>query len=336
MENIKINIIVNGIIIFSILILLSLFIGSRDLFIGTDTPTYYKFFININHDIHTRISEPLFLILAKISYFFSPNFSLFTILISFISCLFYLLFYYFMLAKDNLSINLTYYIIFITFLFMLLSPFFWNSQLNVIRIGIAIPIFFVGSYFLYLNKLLKALLFFIASILFHFSMIMFIPFIFLVYLSEKRIIIIFILLSIFYLSGLCEIVFNIIADNLSAVKSFKYYLNNATNERGYKNGVRFDFYIFTLFFFLLSLKVRKYSKSSNYIFKLYTVLAFPFLIIGFINFSDRIIMISWSLIPILSALFFTKIIRANNLSYVITIPCLLLITILSMWYRNLI
>lgn len=335
MEKAKTSLLINSLIILSILLLLSIFIGSRDLFIGTDTSTYYKFFINVNNNMNTRISEPLFLFLAKITYYFSSDFYLFTTSISFISCLFYFIFYLFVFSKDISNINLKYYIVFLSFIFMLLSPFFWNSQINVMRIGIAIPIFFVGTYFLHIRKVTKALLFFISSVLLHFTMIIFIPFVFLIYLKNKNLIIIFILLSIFYLSGIGEIIFNSIADNFSSIKFLKYYLENATNERGYQNGIRFDFYIFTLFFFLLSLKLKKYSKSNHYIFKLYTVLSFPFLIIGFINFSDRIIMVSWSLIPLIMALFSIRIIKGNNLTYVFSVSFLILITVLTLWYKNL-
>lgn len=331
----NIALIINYFIIILIILLLSFFIGTRDLNVGTDTLAYNNFFIYTNSNIETRISEPFFLLLAKTSYLFSDDFKLFAIIVTFISCLFYFLFYYLILKKDIISTNQKYYIIYVSFIIMIISPFFWNSQLNVMRIGIAIPILFLGSYFLYLNKPVKALLFFISSILFHFSMILFLPFIFMVYLKEKKLVVIFVLLSILYISKLGEILFNILSNNLVSLEALQYYLNNATNERGYKNGVRLDFYIFTLFFFLLSYVNRKYSKSSNYLFKLYTVLSFPFLIIGFINFSDRIIMISWSLIPFIIALFTIRIIKGNNLTYVFSISFLILISLLMLWYKNL-
>lgn len=331
----KQSLIINNIIIFSIILLLSLFIGIREIYIGTDTLAYYNFFTKVNTGIETRISEPLFLLLSKTSYYFSTNFYFFSTLIAFISCSFYFIFYYLILDKNTYSINLIYYIIFISFIFMLISPFFWNSQVNVMRVGVAIPIFFVGSYFLYSRKPLKALFFFISSAFFHYSIFMFIPFVYLIYIKEKYIILVFFFLSMIYLSGVGEKIFNTIADNLSSFQTLKYYLANATNERGYKNGIRFDFYIFTLFFFFISLWIRNYSKSANHIFKLFTVLSFPFLIIGFINFSDRIILLSWSLIPIILALSTARLIKPNNLFYVLTIPILLLITISTLWNKNL-
>jgi len=335
MEKSKLNLLVNSSIILFVLLFLSIYIGFRDFTVGTDTPTYYKFFMMVNNNIDTRISEPLFQLFAKICYSITPDFFLFTSVISFISCIFYFLFYRFILEKDNIPINSKYYIIFVSFLIMIISPFFWNSQLNVMRIGVAIPIFLFGSYYLFLNKPFKALLFFIISIMFHFSMIMFLPFIFLVYLREKYIILFFIFLSLIYVSGIGEIVFNLLSNKLSAIASLKYYLSNAMNERGYKNGVRYDFYVFTLFFFILAFKNRKYSYSSEFLFKLYTVLSFPFLIIGFINFSDRIIMISWSLIPILVTLITIRIFKANNFTYTLSVPFLVLISILMMWSKNL-
>lgn len=320
----------------AIILILAISIGYRNYDIGTDTISYISFYNKVLVGEDTRIREPFFMLLAKVTVFSSFKHEVFLSLVSFIS----LITYYFFInnVAKVLKFNLIYkkkIFIFIVFILTLSSFFYWNTQLNVIRNGLAMPFLFMSLYYFYFLNLKKFFLFYLLALLSHFSIILFLPFFFLFYIRNFGILGIYFVLSLFYITALNKTIFYLMASGFYQFDFLLYYLNNATNERGYESGIRLDFYIFTsVFYFLLYFMQRK-NIEVDLIFKIYSVLIFPFLFLGFINYSDRLLLAAWNLIPIIMSIVLLYKIKLIKLYYMVSFFLLCCSIVGSLYYREL-
>lgn len=128
--------------------LYSIFIAFRDMQIGVDAATYYAFFSN--EDVY--IAEPVFHVLRNS--LLGPNLTL--ALISFSSTC--LMFVFFKTASKRPFICMAIYLS--TFLYL-------NSQINIIRQGIAMPLWAIGVAIMFERKTRAGLSFLLAILTHH-------------------------------------------------------------------------------------------------------------------------------------------------------------------------
>lgn len=195
------------------------------------------------------------------------------------------------------------YVLFIYFCF----PFFYDYTFNVLRHGIAI-VFLTLAYTFWENKRhsVKFYTSLIVASLFHYSAIPFSILMMIVLSSKagiKRYLILWFLAALSFVTNLNTYLLNL--GFVSKIDAFNTYTNNSLISH-YGSINRTDFLLFSAFFLLLSLyllkKIKLSSKhESTYtnIIKLYIAFNTLFLLFGFIAYSDRIVIYSWFIIPIL-------------------------------------
>ena len=326
-ENLKY---INMSILIVLSIVLAYFVGMRDVVIGTDTPTYMRLYDTVSAGGETRIREYFFLFLVKVSVWFSLGANGFFYLVSFLGLIAYLNLYYKVTELfDFTTVSKRIVYVILTLSFMMMSPFFWNAEINVIRSGLAIPIFLTGLLFLYQKKYYWSVLWLFVAVMTHFSMIMFIPFLILWKVKDKWLLALFIVLSLLYLSGLTQTVFTLVSQKLKAIEFLTYYLNNAQNERGYRAGVRYDFWVFTAFFLAVIYYIRHSAPIADFLFRIYTIMIIPFLLLGYINYSDRLLLAAWNIIPMIVSIFIIKYLKTNMNTYMIGMILFIMALILS-------
>jgi hypothetical protein len=341
-NNLNINdnktLIINILILSIFILIISYIIGTRDNSVGTDTQAYRKFYDLISLNLDTRISEPFFLFLGKIAILFQFDSNSFLMLISVISFLSYLFFYYKLLELHNNSYeSMRWIFILIALTLTIISPFFWNSQINVIRAGLSIPIFFISIFFYYQKNYLKAFIVLVLSVSTHFSILLFLPFLLFFKINIKKILVIFCILSLLYITGITQNIFIILSQKFYSIGNLSYYFDNALNERGYKGGIRYDFWVFTAFFFFIIYKYKKNTYLSDFLIKFYFILTLPFLLLGYINFSDRLILAAWNLIPAIISYYIISNFKivTNTYIYIFLLLIFVTISLISLLLHNL-
>ena len=330
--------IINITILILIICVVAYFIGMRDLSIGTDTPMYVRLYNAVLSGADTRINEFFFLFLVKVSSALGVGPSGFLYVISFLSILGLLYFYHKStdLFPEKTTVSTKVFFIVTAFAITMISPFFWNAELNVIRAGLSIPLFLTGALFLYQKKYFASLVFVLFAVLTHYSSLLFVPLLYLLRVKEKTLLIVYILLSLLYVTGISQKIFMIVSQKLYTIDYLTYYLKNALDERGYRAGVRYDFWLFTTFFFYMIYRIRNTSALSDFLFRIYMLLTVPFLFLGYINFSDRLLLAAWNVIPLLGALYMTKYVQTNMYSYAMSILLLLVFSVSSLVFFRLV
>lgn len=298
----------------------SLFIGERPLDFGTDTANYVSFYTDVLQGEGLGRSPFLFLT-AKLTTFFSETYFLFLALVSCLSFIFSFIYFRVVASLNWKNSAKAYWLfVFLCLFFTVISPFFWNAQVNVLKAGLSIPLLLLGTVFLFQNRYIPFFLFSASAILSHTSTVFFLLFFLLVFIDRKKLIVLYLIAIMFYVSGISEYIvtgaIHLIkndVNNLFTRELIAYYLKYFTMETTYKEGVRLDFLIFTVFFALVArynaIPLKKGgSMLSDYIFRAYLILSLPFLFLGFIPYSDRLLLPAWFMIPlILSNLSISKI-----------------------------
>lgn len=321
----------NILIILILSLTISLFIGSRSLDIGKDTLNYYYFYEAVLRGslASIRISEPVFLNIAKLFVFLDLNFNVFLTFISFIS-VFFLFFSYLKLYKrDGVlfeSKNLIF--IFAVASISILSPFFWSSQLNIIRSGLSIPFIYLSIYYLMKGRTGLFIVWGGVATLCHYSSLIYVILLFIFNgMQQRKFYKIFFLIVLGYLLGVNEIIFRSFSDILIFDNVYSGYLEEDTEiSEKYKIGIRYDFAFFSLFFiFIFWFLLKKYNISYyNSLLKNMCILTIPFFLIGTIPFSDRLLYPFWMFIPFIVSIFFIEIGSNKNYYYLICVNAIFL------------
>lgn len=281
---------------------LSYFVGFRRHDLGTDTLAYVSLYNSLMLGYDVRISEFIFVnLMLFFSYFTSdPGFAF--MFISFMSS-FLLIIIALSISESSITRSA---LIVTTAFFIILSPFYWNTQINIIRSGVSLPFIYLTYLFYYKRKTFFSLISLLLALGFHWLSIIFIFPVFLIKRSVRTLIAIFIFLSIIYLSGLSVS----LKDLFLEMFDLGYYKHYFSDGGGYKSGIRYDFYLFSVFF--LSLLVFFRNANFEFLLKLYVILLYPFLIFGFLNYSDRLLVASWNLIPLIFSCFLVNYFRAKH------------------------
>ncbi len=299
-----------------VLLIFSMFIGFRNESVGTDTHAYIKFYNLMANNSESRISEPLFVLFTKMAAFSGMGHVLYLVVISFLS-LFFLMCFVNKLVAISSSNNrkATYLFVLFSLSLVFFSPFFINSQINVLRSGLSIPLIFLSGYYLYVKNSTWFLIFSIAATLIQYTSIIFIVSIwFLFKLRTENLIFIYLFGMILYVSTIMESTIIDLVTSLD-LDVFLYYLKYFDAENSnYEAGVRYDFLGFTSIILIVSYLnlVIKKDFISRILFYLYISLSMPFLFLGFISYSDRLLLPAWSLIPFVLSYFVVSNIKIEK------------------------
>lgn len=296
--------------------LMSWMIAGRDYSIGSDTYRYVALFYMIDYEGQYRISEPAFLALVKLSRLLYADPWALLYLCSLISALGSIAYFYMLFGRGRHPFIDKYIVTALCMGFALSSPFFWNGQLNLMRAAMSAPIamsagilFFRGRHGLGLSLIGLASLF-------HYSALLFMPFLILKWIPERRMVYIVFAGYAAYLIGVSEIFFHFISYMVPGDYYYKVVDYGAGSE--YKAGVRADFLLFSAGIYSFLLFFRKASLIGPDVLFVASWSQMPFLLIGFMAYSDRLLFNYWMFAPVVPALMAFIILRRINRQFLLT------------------
>lgn len=301
----------SGLIYIFFILCITVAIGYRPDFVGSDTAGYINNYYQIAlQQIHY---EYLFVQLAKVVALCGGTPKVFLTILALINNSLIVLFAIKLTEYLDKKIDFSKLLLLLSF-FLLVSPFFFSCQTNVLRQGTAIFFLFV-AYVSYINKsYVDFLLCSLCALGFHKTTIFFLPFIFLVHCSYPVLIRILFVLCIAYLLEVNQYLLHYISPKLYT-SIHEYGLN-----KPYLRGVRYDFVTFTvtigvLVHFLMSYLLEKRdSEQMNSLLKIYWILTIPFFLFGFGAYSDRYLLPAWVFISVIVAVFSGLYLRKYNYS----------------------
>lgn len=297
-----------------IIFLLTYAVSMRDYSVGTDTENYSSIFYKILSGTDVRYEPGFVLLVRSVGQVISSDRFFFGVV--FLMVL-YGYFRFFRTAVYKSDLNVWYgYLLLLGFLFV--SSWFLVSTTNSIRQGMALPFLYVSIISCLNSKYFSAILYFIVSVSFHFSTLLIIPFLFLLFFSLNFLALIYFVLSFFYVSGISELLVKYFSD-LFGLPLYSFVKNNvATLERFY--GFSLDQYIYTNFWFFLgyALVVFRFLEiGKRNLFKkvisVYGVLCLPYFSLGFGGVSNRYAMLAWAFVPLLQVFILLSLPCTKNL-----------------------
>ncbi len=268
------------------------FVAMRSYNIGTDTQAYANFFLDIDKYgfADTRL-EPGYVLFAHIVS--SLGFSIIgmqaiTFLLLIITVIFSVREYWKYLG--SMDSNLMFLVLSLSLFFV--SPMFVNASINAIRQGLASLLIFTALLSFYRHSWFKYLVFAILSTGFHYSSVIYLVLAPILFLDQRKIQIIAILAFVFYCSGLSEVIIKTYFQFIYAqVMDYKYGSD-------YNAGARIDFAIFSVFWYvvpyIVTPLIRKGARDKIMATSsVYLVMLLPFFMIGFGNYSNRLLVPAW-------------------------------------------
>jgi hypothetical protein len=327
--------------IFPCLLFLSFFliiIATRNLEHPGDTKTYLQLFSDISEFnnfsyINKFRIELLFLLTLDFFSIFTDSHRVVLFLLSLIFVILWYVLFLLCLKGEKLFICV----------FIFISLFCsYNLGANIIRQGIALPIVYMSVVFLFKGKNLLSLLLLCIGVLFHKAVILvFISALISKYIKKTT----FLHFTFFALSLISLIgIFNaeLIKYVINTYTSYSHIVSEYASER-YQTGFRASFWLFSflpvLAFFLVDKTTIGFVESKLYV--TYLILACMFVVAFSIPFSDRVGVLSWSIIPVLLGSFhknynykiFNNKIFINFLIFTLGILSFLFYSVLEIGYE---
>tara|TARA_R110000822_G_scaffold297182_1_gene419739 strand:+ start:274 stop:1281 length:1008 start_codon:yes stop_codon:yes gene_type:complete len=314
---IKIKNPVRNVLFFSLVFIISFFVANRDLSIGSDSYNYARIFEgHVGGYLEVSFGY-MFLGMMNAVSFFSGSYKIFFFLVSLV-----------VLTGTQISLKKLFFageewpenkeiLFFLLLSLILLSPFFFALQVNVLRHGLSAP-FLMLFYQSFLDKRYRASLAFgIVSVGFHWTAAYYILLAPLLFLSLRNLIAVASVMSFLYLFGLTQTLFTQIS-NVSGLKYFYQFASEYGSSSDYQAGIRYDFWLFTSIFIILVALLERILRPSYKITKMMLVTFLPFLAIGYLPYSDRLLAFSWFLLPLVALYGFIFFIRwfGTNFSFV--------------------
>lgn len=295
-------------ILLSALVALACLVSMRPVWVGTDTYAYTRIFYAVNDAAAVRVDDFLFLWLAKGAQYIWGEPAAFFFILSFVG--FVGLLVAGVIATPSVlesNLGLSGYLVLLSAL-MLFSPFFLNTQINIVRHGVAVPFVILAYFALHHRRVLLTLIFSILALGFHSAMLMHIALLPLVFLRIGRLYAIVFLLAGFYLVGLSSLLTTPVAmffnfeETVGRLESLGQWSN-------YKSGVRHDFLLFSILV-IASIRVGVKFKIFDAALEQMAVAALiPFLLFGYIAYSDRFLVALWALVPTVCAGFIWRVLK---------------------------
>lgn len=316
-----------GFVLLVCLTFLAVKVGFRPVYIGTDTAVYLHFYDGVvSCGCNPSRFEPLFYMLARINQLLGFDSAYFLTLVSVVQ------FFSALLLASALGETLGYSprrrFSFILFYLagLLVSPFFFAIQTNILRQGCAALIVALAFTFAARGKWRAAVLWFVVACLLHYSSLLYLPFIWLFKARLRTIALSWLGLCIAYVLGVTRWFVSI----LPGVAGFRLYdaVSFYGENAAYNSGIRLDFMAVTIapvvFFVIVNwLAPSVVSRErAKLLLPIYAALTFPFLFFGWAAFSDRYAYAAWVFMPALLSVVILRL--ANRLSTVIGLASLVL------------
>ncbi|MFC3862722.1 EpsG family protein [Deinococcus antarcticus] len=265
--------------------------GLRPVNVGTDTPAYIGMFLAYLRQDPILVSsiDKGFLGLIAFSYLFSKNPQSLLLIVCLLEAICFYLAGVILLRRP--------FYIFLYVVFLLLSPFYLSININILRHGMAIAVALLGMSLVFqLRKPVYKLILACPPVLFHnVAGLLAAP----IFIGINRINMVYIWLTL--------ATFSMFSPAYSSFVSQYFdgrYLNYVTSETTYRTGFRPDFTFFSSLpiFLLLIVPFRKMSIETRWVLNAYLLVSGLGLTMNFVAFSDRFLVNSWVMLPLLFAL----------------------------------
>ncbi|WP_158544977.1 EpsG family protein [Dyella monticola] len=302
------NITINARVILSIMLVLAvclfvdILVGTRSIDVGTDTYVYAEVFHEFRGGpVETRF-EPGFLIITKLV-------SMLGFSVQAYQCiLFGLLLVFAVIAARHFFEYLGStqgYLTYLTagLMFLLLSPMFVNASINAVRQGLSSLPVFIALLAFHQRQWRTFFIYGVIGACFHYSALLYMAFAPLLLLNIKLLRVAAIVGFVAYCTGL----------TMTVVRAAVPYIYNQVMDYSlisqYKSGVRIDFAVFSIFWYLLpfvlSGMVRKpYATRLKDSTAVYLVMLLPFFTLGWGNFSNRYLLSAYMAVSFMVAAVF--------------------------------
>ncbi|MEI7035746.1 EpsG family protein [Fulvimonas yonginensis] len=185
-------------------------------------------------------------------------------------------------------------------MFLFISPVMANASINVVRQGLASLLVFTALLAFHQRQWRAFFLWGLLATGFHYSSVMYLFFAPVLLLPLRLLRTVGILAFLAYCSGLTMLLVRVLAPSVyTFVMAYDLHAN-------YRSGVRLDFAVFSLFWYLLPYAlaplvhqpVRENIKRGTAV---YLVLMLPFFAVGWGNFSNRFLLPAWLSVSLLLA-----------------------------------
>jgi hypothetical protein len=269
----------------------TIMVGSRSIDVGTDTHVYAGFFLSAQHGpVNTRL-EPGFVILTLLAGATGMS------VVGYQATLFVVLLAGVVFAARRYYAYLDSTRGFLTFLsavmlFLFVSPVFVNASINTVRQGLATPLVIAALLSFHHHKWRSFVLFGAVASSLHYSSLLYLAFAPVLLLSLRKQRIIASVGFLAYCSGLSMVVVR------AAVPAVYNDVMNYHVDAVYRAGVRYDFALFSLFWYLLPFMASRlvrapFSERIKQSASVYMVMVLPFFLLGWGNFSNRYLLAPW-------------------------------------------
>jgi hypothetical protein len=303
----------NFLLLIFVFFLISVSVGFRADFVGSDTPLYTEIYNSQLSQAEPFVSfEYLYNFLSMSLAFFGLNVHVFFTLISLLG--FVALVVFSLLLSNRFFVRnvSSEYLCALMGLFLFLSPVFFNAQTNVIRQGVSM--FYLYIFFISILCQLNwgwSVFFAAISVGFHYTSAIYVALFFLLFISYRLLFYFSTLSFILYVSGFSEKVLMFVS-GYAPIDLYGKIMDYGVHSN-YLAGVRVDFAVFTFVIgccfslaiaLLFRLEIRRQLFS---LFKVYWILVLPFFYLGFGAFSDRYLLGAWLFVSIMAGVLCTQV-----------------------------
>lgn len=302
--------ILGRLLLFICLVTIVIVVGMRDVSVGTDTANYVRNYY--------RVQE-----CACLEENYELGFQVLTLMIAstgappsaYLSVLAGLLIFLVWLFLNNVtslvgySKVLTWKLRLATLGVILVSPFFFSASVNVLRHGLSAFFVLNAAMFMLRGRWSRVILFALMAALFHKTGVAYLAILPAWVLTSTRrrrnfFYVGLLGLAAAYGIGLTEEIVRVFS-SISGVNVYGLFADYGASVTHYRRGVRWDFLVFSFAWFIGGIVLTRGFIGRNHrpiyqkIVDLYGFFLIPFLMFGWGNFSDRLLVVPWQLIPLL-------------------------------------
>lgn len=301
-------VIANARIMLSLMLLAAAFlfgdavVGMRGTNVGTDTNNYAEFFLAVRGGIFSTRFEPGFVFVTRVLGALGVSVKAYQ------SALFLIFLgtvvastrqYYRYLGSTHGYLTF----LIASLMFLYLSPVTVNATTNAVRQGLASLLVLASLLAFYQRQWRNFVLFGVLATSFHYSSLLYLLFAPALLMSERKLRLLAVVAFVAYSTGLTMILVRAALPGLY-VTVMAY---DATAK--YKTGVRLDFAVFSIFWYLLPYLASKlvrepFRERINHSTAVYLVLVLPFFAVGWGNYSNRYLLPAWMSISLVLAAIF--------------------------------
>jgi hypothetical protein len=269
---------------------LSIFIGYRDISLGTDTISYYEIYTQVNSfdifiltgDLGYDRVELVFVLIISIFKLIGFSYSFFLFFLTFLSMLILYFSTILMFDKKEFGAGV------VLFLLITSTFSFWSGHINILRHGIATSFFLLSLILLHRKKTIKSFVVFFISAGFHSFVLMVLPFWFfgkkVINLILKPIVVICLTLSFALLSPV-EILESV---KFLSPKLETLYLYTVSESKPFQLFSLSFIMDCSIFFLIYMARYFKYITMSNFENKLLVLTLFLICLVFFFGFNNII------------------------------------------------